>query len=131
MSVFGEDRERFYADANAAGGAVAGPDGKPMLLGDRLRAYQSIPEDAFQFWVQRGDGQQRDGKMISREAIEGVAQEIAVFVMARAQLRVDEGYPPDQIVLDVGLQFSPEPPSPQPHMDGDAYHRAGTLRRTR
>jgi hypothetical protein len=131
MSAFGSDREDFYDEANRIGAEIADADGRPVRLGDRLRIYQSIPDDEFDFWVRRPEDHRRDGLTISREAIDGVAREIATFVMARAQLRVDEGYPPDEILIGVKLQMSPEPASPQHHDGVEALHREGTLGKVR
>ncbi len=127
MSVFGEDRERLYDEMNRAGFDVEDSEGKPLPAGERLRVYQSVADDQFDFWVRRPEGVHRDGLTISREAIEGVSREIAMFIMARAQLRMDEGYPPDEILISVDLQLSPEPSSPQPHTGGDSLHRATRL----
>lgn len=128
MNAFGSDREQLYREANDAGAAIEDSEGNLIGYGDRLRIYQSVPEDEFDFWVRRPREVHRDGCTISREAIDGVAREIAAFIMARAQLRVEEGYSPDEILIHVGLQLSPEPPSPQ-HVTGeDSLHRATTLR---
>lgn len=125
MSAFGQDRERLYDRLNREGYAVTGPDGTtPVQLGDRIRAYQEAPDDRFDFWVKRDA--RRDGLSVSAEAVRGVAEEIARFIMARAQLRIEEGWPPDEILIDVGLRFAPEPPSPQ-HRGAEPMHRSTRL----
>lgn len=119
------DRADLYA---ARGNLVTGPDGKTTFdLGERLRIYMESPADEFDFWLKREAA--RDGSTFSREAIDGVFEEVKRFFMARAMLRVEEGHPPDEAYIEIRLRFAPEPLSPQPYTDGeDAMHRATTLR---
>lgn len=112
----GSDREKLFEQRGAP---LPGAEGETFEVGQRIQIYMAAPNDAMDFWIQSTD----PTDTFSKEAIDGLFEEMKRFFMTRLLRRLEAGHPPSKALVDLSMRFEPEMPEPEA-MGVDTFHRS-------
>lgn len=112
----GSDREKLFEQRGAP---LPGANGETFEVGQRVQVYMAAPNDSMDFWIQSAEGT----GSFSKEAIDGLFEEMKRFFMTRLLLRLEAGYPPTKALVDLAMKFEPDMPEPE-SMGVETFHRS-------